>query len=235
MGNKAYRRMTLEYSHSTMLHTNNTDNIIVDKKQFHIDIIKDASIKKTISVKGSGEIFYLAICTNGSCDVTIETEDENAQSHVFAICPSKDKQACSISITSKLMHSHTHSEMFLLSLAGDHAQINIDGGVYIGPGIEKPAGHLTEKNIILGKNTKVDSLPFLDVHSNDVQASHGASIDKLSENDLFYMRAKWLTRQESWYLMVQWYIDHILTHFNEETELHDIAELKTTILDYILS
>ncbi|NOZ45140.1 MAG: SufD family Fe-S cluster assembly protein [bacterium] len=33
-----------------------------------------------------------------------------------------------------------------------------------------------EENIILGPHIHIKTLPILDIHSNDVQASHGAKI-----------------------------------------------------------
>lgn len=134
---------------------------------------------------------------------------------------------------SKLLHNNVKSDLMLLSLAGDNAHITVDGGIIIGPGISKPAGHLTEKNIIIGSNTTVNSLPLLDVQSDDVQASHGASIDKLSESDLFYLRAKGLTREQSSHLMIEWYIDSILAEFRDHDQ--QVDTIKDDILRYILS
>jgi Fe-S cluster assembly protein SufD len=132
------------------------------------------------------------------------------------------------------LHSKSSTTITLLSLAGNQADINIDGWIYIGPWIEKSEWHLTEKNIIMWKKTKVNVVPILDVHSNDIKASHGASIDKLSEEDLFYLRAKWLTREKSSHLMIQGHIDAILSHFSHDGNLNEIASVKRKIMEYIL-
>ena len=44
---------------------------------------------------------------------------------------------------------------------------------------------------------------MLDVRSSDVNASHGAKIDRLDENKLFYMMAKGLDQKQSQQLIVQ--------------------------------
>lgn len=64
------------------------------------------------------------------------------------------------------------------------------------------AGHLLEENIVLGKKIKIKTLPMLDVRSSDVNASHGAKIDRLDENKLFYMMAKGLDQKQSQMLIV---------------------------------
>lgn len=80
--------------------------------------------------------------------------------------------------------------MYLLSLLGDQADAQVNGSIDILPDVVKTSGHLLEENIILGKKVKIKTLPMLDVRSSDVSASHGAKIDRLDENKLFYMMAK---------------------------------------------
>lgn len=209
-------------------------NLEITKREYHIDHMKDFAWEKTIKIKSKGEWHYLAVCQNTKANITIETTEAHANTHIYIICISKDQEKNSLHINSKILHSRSSSTITILSLAGNQADINIEGGIYIGPGIEKSEGYLTEKNIILWKNTKVNVVPILDVHSNDIKASHGASIDKLQEEDLFYLRSKWLTREKSSHLMIQGHIDAILSHFSHDGNLNEIASIKKQIVDYIL-
>jgi len=43
---------------------------------------------------------------------------------------------------------------------------------------------------LLGKNIQIKTLPMLDIQSNDVKASHGATIQRLDEEKLFYLTSK---------------------------------------------
>ena len=54
----------------------------------------------------------------------------------------------------------------------------------------KAEGYLAEENMLLGHKIQVKTLPMLDVRSSDVKASHGATIDRLDEQKLFYLTAK---------------------------------------------
>jgi Fe-S cluster assembly protein SufD len=49
-----------------------------------------------------------------------------------------------------------------------------------------------EENILLGDKLKIKTLPMLDVRSNDVKASHGARIEKLDPQRLFYLQSRGL-------------------------------------------
>jgi len=50
--------------------------------------------------------------------------------------------------------------------------------------------HLLEENVVLGKDISVKSLPALSVASHDVHASHGAKIEKINQEKLFYMQSR---------------------------------------------
>lgn len=52
------------------------------------------------------------------------------------------------------------------------------------------SGRLLEQTIVLGKDVVVKTLPQLTVASHDVRASHGAKIDLLDPQKLFYMMTR---------------------------------------------
>jgi len=54
----------------------------------------------------------------------------------------------------------------------------------------------------LGKNISLRTLPKLTVSSHNVTAAHGANIDTLDQQKLFYMMSRGLTKQQSQTLLV---------------------------------
>jgi len=63
-------------------------------------------------------------------------------------------------------------------------------------------GRLLEQNIVLGKNISLKTLPKLNIASYNVTATHGANIDTLDHQKLFYMMSRGLTQQQSQGLLV---------------------------------
>jgi Fe-S cluster assembly protein SufD len=62
---------------------------------------------------------------------------------------------------------------------------------------------LLEENVILGERVHLKTLPVLEVKSDDVKASHGAKIDKLDPQKLFYMTSKGLDKTLSKKLILE--------------------------------
>jgi Fe-S cluster assembly protein SufD len=50
---------------------------------------------------------------------------------------------------------------------------------------------------------------MLNISSNDVQASHGAKIERIDSEKLLYMTSRGLTPQQAQRLVIQGYFNHI--------------------------
>lgn len=79
-----------------------------------------------------------------------------------------------------------------------------DGGLFKGKGtiviaknVAAINAFLSFKVLLLGKNARAEVEPELEIDSNDVKASHSASIGQIDEEQLFYLMSRGLNRQES--------------------------------------
>jgi Fe-S cluster assembly protein SufD len=64
---------------------------------------------------------------------------------------------------------------------------------------------------------------MLDVQTNDVKASHGATMQRLDEQKLFYMTAKGLPYVTAQSMLTSSYITNVCQHVDlEDAILHDI-------------
>ena len=180
-----------------------------------IDRIKGQQWSKQIIVEEHGQLTYLLVCEDSSVDVEFVCEWEFAQIKVFAIFVGKKDTKITSRIIGNLRASETHADIYLLSLLGDESNVEVDGGVDIGPDIQQASGHLMEENLILGDKVTLKTLPMLDVRSNDVSASHGCRIDKVDADKLFYMTSKGIPQSEANRLIVEGYVTNILENFTD--------------------
>lgn len=100
--------------------------------------------------------------------------------------------------------------MNLISFLYDGAIVAIDGSIDINKHLDDVHGRLLEQNILLGKNISLKTLPKLNVASHNVRAAHGAKVDSLDQQKLFYMMSRGLTKEQSQALLVNGYIDDVL-------------------------
>ncbi|MDF1566875.1 MAG: SufD family Fe-S cluster assembly protein [Spirochaetaceae bacterium] len=64
------------------------------------------------------------------------------------------------------------------------------GLIEVAPKAVKTDAYLTNNNLILGDDARSDSLPQLDILTDDVKCSHGSTTGKLDEGQIFYLRSR---------------------------------------------
>ena len=111
-------------------------------------------------------------------------------------------------------------------------EITIDWDIKLWKNIVDTQWHLLEKNIILWKKIKIKATPRLDVYSDNVQATHWVTIDKIDSESLLYISTRWLSQSSATNLMISWYIQNILSQFPDTTEAEKIQILQD-ILSHI--
>jgi len=56
---------------------------------------------------------------------------------------------------------------------------------------------LSNKNLLVSDSAEIDTQPVLVIHADDVQAAHGATVGRLNDQALFYMRARGVPKAEA--------------------------------------
>ncbi len=93
-------------------------------------------------------------------------------------------------------------EMYKGLLAGT-ARAVFCGRIHVREGAQKTDAKQSNKNLILGDGALVFTRPQLTIHANDVKCTHGATIGRLDEDALFYLRSRGIDRADSHNLLVR--------------------------------
>jgi Fe-S cluster assembly protein SufD len=85
--------------------------------------------------------------------------------------------------------SCTSHEVYKGVLDGDaHAVFN--GKVYVHPEAQKTDGKQSNNNLLLSDRARIDTKPQLEIFADDVKCTHGATIGRLDEMALFYLKSR---------------------------------------------
>jgi Fe-S cluster assembly protein SufD len=66
------------------------------------------------------------------------------------------------------------------------------GGITIHEGADGSEAMLANKNLLLSDGAEIDTQPVLEIHADEVKAAHGATVGRLDDNALFYLRSRGL-------------------------------------------
>lgn len=105
---------------------------------------------------------------------------------------------------------HTTSDLlFKGALEGDSRSV-WQGMIYVAPGADKTDGYQANRNLVLSKNARADSIPGLEILADDVRCSHGATVGKVDQEQVFYLLSRGIPRHDAERLIVEGFFDPIM-------------------------
>lgn len=105
---------------------------------------------------------------------------------------------------------HTTSDLlFKGALVGESRSV-WQGMIYVAPNASKTDGYQANRNLILDRKARADSIPGLEILTDDVRCTHGATIGKIDPEQVFYLESRGLPRSDAERLIVEGFFDPIM-------------------------
>ncbi len=92
---------------------------------------------------------------------------------------------------------NTECELTWRGLGGGRGRVVFHGGILIQEGADGTNAALSNKNLLLSADAEIDTQPVLEIHADEVQAAHGATVGQLDTQALFYLRTRGLPQVEA--------------------------------------
>ena len=86
-------------------------------------------------------------------------------------------------------------ELTWRGLGAGRSRAVFHGGIQIREGADGTSAMLSNKNLLLSEGAEIDSQPVLEIHADEVQAAHGATVGQLDPTAMFYLRSRGLTAE----------------------------------------
>ncbi len=105
---------------------------------------------------------------------------------------------------------HTTSDLLFKGALTDESRSVWQGMIYVAPGAQKTDGYQANRNLVLSRKARADSIPGLEILADDVRCTHGATVGKIDTDQVFYLRARGIPKKEAQRIIVEGYFDPIM-------------------------
>jgi Fe-S cluster assembly protein SufD len=85
---------------------------------------------------------------------------------------------------------NTYSREVYKGILDDRSHGVFNGKVYVHPIAQKTDGKQTNNTLLLSDEARIDTKPQLEIFADDVKCTHGATVGRLDETALFYMKSR---------------------------------------------
>lgn len=141
---------------------------------------------------------------------------EGAEVKMRAIAISSDQNEQKIDVLIVHKAPHTYGDMTNIGIANKQGKIVLNGVEKIEKGMKHANAFQTLKGIITSDEAIVEVNPILLIDEFDVKAGHGATIGKIEEDALYYLRSRGLTLAEAEKLIINGFLRPVIDEIDDE-------------------
>ena len=181
------------------------------------NVARDAQVHRTEAALGSDFVKsrYVSELTGAGADAVLN-----------GIYFATDEQHMDLRTVQRHRAPHTTSRAFYRGAVRDESHAIYQGLIQVDHEATGTDAYLTNKNLILGEGARADSIPSLNIATDDVRCSHGSTTGRLDADQLFYLRTRGFNEVEAKRFLVEGYFEDLIAQ--TPTTLQD--ELRELIM-----
>ena len=203
------------------------DDAILHLSIYCASCLKNAKITANLGKNSKIIVYFADFSTEvNKLDASINLNDENAtcEWHLASLSSNKDNKDISVSI----YHNHpmTFGRIDNYGVCKDNGKLVFSGTSHILKGCHQSKSHQNAKIVVFDEGCIAKAKPVLKIDENDIEASHAATVGKVSDEHIFYLTSRGLNKDEAKMLITLGYLKPILKGFNEsiQAEIDSLIE-----------
>jgi len=176
---------------------------------------RDASYK-SLSVALGGRQIHSELATL--------LQEPGASSDVLGIVFGRGRERYSFNTIQEHNGPHTDSRINFRVALKDSSSSVYQGIIRVAKGAQRTDAYQSNKNLLLGADAKADSIPKLEILTDDVKCSHGATVGPVDKEQLFYLNSRGLSEREAEEMIVFGFFNQVLEQFTIENAVEWLSE-----------
>lgn len=110
---------------------------------------------------------------------------------------------------------NTTSDAFYKGAVRDSARTVYRGLITVTKDGVKTDAYLSNKNLVLNSGARADSIPTLNIETNDVKCSHGSTTGKIDPEQVFYLQTRGFSTKEAKKMLTTGFFEQIVAKIPE--------------------
>ena len=118
------------------------------------------------------------------------------------------------------------SNQLFKGILDNRARALFEGMIHVSHGAQKTQAYQANHNLLLSNKSKIFTRPRLEIYDDDVKCSHGATVGRLDESALFYLRSRGIDFKEAHIMLQLAFLHNVLAQIS-------ITPLRDRLLDLV--
>lgn len=216
-------------------HVHNCKKACLENNFLSVDVGTDASLTHVVSgTWGSSSSFFSHIQTSVRANGTFSSscllkgplcklsqqvilQERGASCHLSGAWLGTYQDQVLVKVGVEHKAPYTRSTQLFKGIVSDKSCSSFEGNVLLLPSAQHSDARQLNQNMIISPNARAYSLPSLDVHADDVKATHGSTTGQFHEDAFWYLRARGMPELEAKKMLLQGFLREVTenTHLPE--------------------
>lgn len=118
---------------------------------------------------------------------------------------------------------YASSDLEFKTALKDSARTVYSGLIRVHEGAQKTDAYQQNRNLILSRKARADTIPNLEIAANDVRCTHGATISQVEPEHIFYLESRGIARTDAQKLIVEGFFRPVIDRIPVE-EIQDFLQ-----------
>ncbi|MFA6272211.1 MAG: SufD family Fe-S cluster assembly protein [Patescibacteria group bacterium] len=179
----------------------------------------------TIAVKRGESLIYIILGFKpGDKNITISLDGSGADARILgAIIGVQGK----ININTFQHHRapNTKSDLLIKGVFLNHTGYKYEGLIKIDPKAQRSNAYQKNNNLLLSDQAHVDTSPKLEILADDVRCTHGATIGRINEEEMFYLMSRGIPKKEAERLVISGFLKSIVADLPDQKSKQKIEKI----------
>ncbi len=137
-------------------------------------------------------------------------DGEGAEINFMGFIIGKNKSNLKLDVVAEHLNPDGKSTINLNAVMYDDSLLDFKGNLIIKRDAQLTDTYLASHSLLMNDGARAHTVPSLEVLADDVKAGHAATVGKVDEEDLFYLRSRGIDRKNAEQLLVLGFFEDLL-------------------------
>lgn len=185
------------------------DIVIIDKleRNEQFEVFDDES--KTF-------VIFLADERDQIGDVRVMVKGKSAKVQILGVIIGFGKQKINLYSLQDHQKPGSISDLLIKSVLFGHAKFNYQGLIRIEKAAQKSNAYQKNQNLLMSEKAWANSRPYLEILANNVRCTHGVTIGKIDEEQLYYLKTRGLDDIAARKMLISGFLSEVIERIPDE-------------------
>ncbi len=155
-------------------------------------------------------------------NTSTQLNGENTTLRINSLAMPVNNEVCDTRTWLEHNKGFCNSRQLHKTIVSDKGRAVFNGLINVAQHAIKTDGQMTNNNLLLGRLAEVDTKPQLEIYADDVKCSHGATIGRIDDEQLFYLRSRGINQQAAQQMIIYAFAAELTEAISDETIRHEV-------------